>query len=695
MADPKFVIAITPGAEFTPKNERVDICGEKAYAFGEVWDDFIKGRPIVKPKQIVSTIAWDDLYENLFETTNVNQYRVEMLKYLEQNNVDLLRCDEKDLREAMVKQITSDKNINKETSVDKLCSYARCAFRAIGREHSWIDGQIIEMFNKPFVDTRNPVTKSTTTLLKNIINKKTKGSSKTKDKFGGAASIATIYYMITNLLKQAITETRFDRKENCCYLGLLLSFLMHEGCRPGEIHNRVRHKDLYFALHKKVYWLTLVFLSDECLNHIIENYLIQSYVYILYKGKRMNAYQGRVKTSIPILYNSLDLPILYTIFIKLSIRSEIREHVFKTMNYADLLADKLDRMKISRFVFYSIRYGTCEEDKKYKIPGEWTKYLAGHSDNSLQGDKYAKNQADRVIYDTHICPLGIDIYPNSPTSNDISLEMMPTQGYDIYSNKHIIADKKYEMEFELISNHVAKFLETNDEESLEFLMSRHKNDISGLQIGFGNFTFPDNMFPDKMKELYETNIQYLRDTFKTPERPDHFYKPELWSWLQVRYGDWSQLFTKSATKLNMKTSFKETVHAKRNLKDITQEGEWDWICDNITVGNYVVIICRQPDKYSMSLPNIDDAKVWIAHVTRFKKMSSTIYANFLYNKDNDVTKPLNLFTKDKVSVSNDVIMGIFEDDEDFALDSKDVEEIEKYVTLYHKMQKTKNKKVTR
>lgn len=676
---PQLVIAIDTGPEYTPKGERLDLCQEKAFAFTQTWTKFLEDGTYNKPSFGVGDIAWNELVDNLYVSNDRNNKRVAILKIF--NDVSTLRlCDEAETRTILIKYITEDKNVNKKSYVDKIISSARCAFRAIGREHQWSHGKYIDLLNTRFMHTGNPINTSTTKMIRNIIHTKNNDSKK-QDKMGPAVSLGVVVFHILAFMKQCIEQLnkrlQASRIINTASLGMLLAFCMHEGNRPGEAHNQLRHRDLYFITNTKIYWLTLVFLKPKTLAYLLRKYKLENYIVEFFKGKKMQDYKPRHKATIPVGYNALDLPTLYVIFMRIILMADIsalNSEVFKSINYADVLNDRLTALGYGKFVFYSIRCAMAEEDKKYQIPGDWTRYCMGHSDISDQKDQYAENKDERVVVFGETCHLGADLRPNESTSNVIKLECNRVTGSIIYKKKWKLTPSA-RTEIEEVNNLVTKYVEMGCDDSLQTLKSMFTSqDFEKFPLGL-NFNFPANTFPEKMQERYDENINYLKECFKEPECTN---KVEVWSWTQTRYGNWSALATNEVIEQDITTPAIVPPPKKRRQPELTQ-GEWDFIPQNIDVGNYIVLISDKPDKFSLKVPEITK-KVWVAMVTHINKKTLSFKGKFYYNNEQDITKPLTKTVMDKGSLINErMIVGVYEEHGDLVLTEENIKDITNYI----------------
>lgn len=559
--EPVLAILLPRGAEYTPEGERLDICLQKAVAFNHIKHNVFDSNDIPnKPFDFISDISWSDLVKNLLVKEDKVIVRFKAMDYLVKNKVDVMMCDEETTRDILVKYITKEKNINAKASVDKICSAFRMAFKAIGREHSYAEGQILDFMNKPYVNTKNPITSSSVKIINEMISEKTGGESIKPKKYSAVASFAVIYTHILLFFQKALVlkEKGVGKLEmiNNAALAMILSLMMHEGGRPGEFFRKIRHQDLYFATQEfeMVYFLTLVFLSPQCLNELMEKHVFKKFTYDIYKGKDKQEYRGRHKSVIPCFYNMLDLCFLYVLYMKIIFDPTDFDPMYvfdTTKNYSHYLATRV--VNTVKFTFYAIRYACCEEDKKYGIEPKWSKYTLGHSAKSVQKDKYANNKDERVKCGADVCPLGVDMLPNKNMHDDaadIPLEFKPLEGCIVPPklNLDVLSPESRE-EFIKVVQLTQLFVEENCEESYKTLCELYNPDLSSIKIGIDNFTIPNGALPSNLHNIYRSSVDYFKRHFSSFTLPSSFIKPWIWSYVQTRFGDFSKLIKGASEKM--------------------------------------------------------------------------------------------------------------------------------------------------
>lgn len=130
----------------TPKGGNLLLCQMKAFAFRLVWKDFIEHQDadrLVKPP-FVNDEAWEQVtdalsgYASLFEA-------------LENAGLDTLLCSQLEL-EGAFESIARRRLCSPDDSWKEIAA----ALYAVGREHSWEEGQRLEIFDEVLVNTRNP-----------------------------------------------------------------------------------------------------------------------------------------------------------------------------------------------------------------------------------------------------------------------------------------------------------------------------------------------------------------------------------------------------------------------------------------------------------------------------------------------------------------------------------------------------------
>lgn len=649
---PVFAFVINRGPDYTPRGERLDVCLHKAVAFNHIkniiFKDEYNNEILEKPFDFISDIAWEDLKSNLLADTPSVVNRFKVMKYLINKKVDVLKCDEATTRDVLIQYITKEKNINKKASVDKICSYLRCAFKAIGREHAYSDGEMLKFMNMDFMSSKNPMSTSNVEIVNKMISEKTDGKSTKPGKYSPAASLAVVYTHILWFFQKAFILKKQENRsknqegemENNASLAMILALLMHEGGRPGEFFREIEHEDLYFPTHElgKVYWLSLVFLSASSLNEIMEKYVLKKFVYVLYKGKTMATYKGRMKTSIPWLYNMLDLCFLYILYMKITFspKHSFKSKLFEVKNYSHLLATKL--AYFVKFTFYGIRYACCEEDEKYGIDEVCSKATLGHSKASVQKDKYAANNEARVNGGTGFCPLGADLMPNNSTSADIPHEFNPIQGAIVPSHIDLdVLTPACREEFVKVVDLTTLLIEDRCEDAYKSLCEMFDSDTSSIKIAVDNFVFPNGSLPKSLSDMRDRSVQFFKDNFKSFKTPSKFAKPWLWSYVQTRFGDFSGLVrgateTMVASVLPPKqkpTKPAGAVEGEAVVVDVDEDGELRLI-------DKIIKHRRKNNKveYLVKWTNLPDSEnSWI------KKSNVTPDALEEYHADNPLTKP--------------------------------------------------------
>ena len=118
----------------------------------------------------------------------------------------------------------------------------------------------------------------------------------------------------------------------------------------------------------------------------------------------------------------------------------------------------------------------------------------------------------------------------------------------------------------------------------------------------------------------------------------------------------------------------------RVLDEGISEREWDWIADMIGVGDYVVIACRECDDHSLALPDMP-SHVWVIRVESFASETGVVTGIFLFNETRLISDPLVLRVKDSVTITDESIMSVYDNELELELKVQDIEEIQRYVRL--------------
>lgn len=702
------------GACYTRPGENETTILNKAFIFKNTWTNFCDGEVVKKLSFIEDDDAWDAVME-LYKDTE----KVGWIKKLKAADIDPLACNEDDLREFMSDDLFDKRSIAKKSSINNMCSAVRGMFRLIGREHAYGSGKIHKNLGRFLVDSSNPMTTATERYLEqrleNIMQESGSTSKKKKDdKYGPPVSVVIgfviLLYHLTKVTRQLIkkTVTQIERIINVCMMTMMYTFLLHEGGRPIEVLKHLRHKDLFFPLHKRVYMLTLAFLSPKTLCHLVSNNAIPYYACAMYKGKDKQHRVLRIKSMLPCAYNVLDLPWIYTICTKIKLfmdsNEPLTEMVFKqNVNMTSLrhrLLKKVDPFK--DMTFYSFRYGAAEEDKKAKINPMWTRTRMGHTDTSQMKERYAEN-LDKRVGD---CPLGMDDREVSTDARLIKLEMnVIDEGGCCYDSEWLArafdkdTHESMKIEFEKVSDLVARFCEEEDMIAyavLEEHFSKHHDTLeditSKLPLGMHIMIPKDMLRNEVVAKVYDDSKKHLESVFAKVKAPRII--PELWSFPQVMYGNWRNLMgvqekefipisclkRKREDHNTQETPEEQPCKAPKNLGEEEEEQEQCY-CSDIEKGDHVVILCTDPkDACALKLPNVNQY-VWIAKADKAMKRSGDFKGRFYKNKNKSLVSTSDLTmrsTSETMKIVDDSVVHIFAADhlEDFVLTVDNVAEIE-------------------
>lgn len=697
-----------------------------------MWPKIKNGETISKPEwsnqfdEVTFMIAWEQMEKYLVH----NKDRISLLKKLEENGVNLLFCTDVQVRNALVdieqKLIEQKKEKNmlygiKYKNTKNKCSRIRSAFKVIGREHAWIDGEHFTNLGKPLINSGNPMTLAVQQHLENATKKRKKevevnimgerpNGLRLKDNLdqreGSAANVGVAYFALMVCLLQTIkwclspSIKKIDRVHNMASLCLILAFVFHEGSRPKEIFKHGFHNRLYFPISTrecdKVYWLTLVFCKIDTLDYILRKNLLSRYVISLWKGKNAQQFRNRTKSLIPFPYNSLDLVTIYVIVLRLLFHKNpdlLSQKIIskEKKNWSSGMRNLLNKFMIFGFTFYSIRYSAAEEDVKYGIDPDDTRKRMGHSDVSHVYKQYAENLMARAAMDGKPLVLASDIIKNNPNEL-VPLEFCPLTGsLKVRKNfEDCIVDKNARLDFCETAKLVADYLDKNDTVAYDELRKRATNgsskdkdkELAKIPFGF-NFDFPSELMPSKLRD----SLQDIRGELATylDTRSNENTKILLWSYTQIMYGEWSNINGKDKIKINKildkiveedeREDDGDGCDSDSDDEGVESEDSLDFediadIVDEIGVDNYICVYAEKKDRDSMVIPSINKW-VWLIQVTEIGKkkirlnngqVGVVVHGYKFMNKDQDLTRP---FEKTKtiirIIVTDDCLLKIYSD----------------------------------
>ena len=282
--------------------------------------------------------------------------------------------------------------------------------------------------------------------------------------------------------------------------------------------------------------------SGEMLRYTVE----------FYKGKQLKKRRSRVKSWLPIQYNSLDLATVYILVMRILATYSLEKMCEKFINTNDQpkltkrLKKIVDGMSIQKLSWYSIRTAAAEEDKGFSIPMSWTRYRMGHSKESLMRNRYANNLNQRVIVQGSPSLLGCNIDAGATDNSVLPLFFKKEQGA-VGVRSNISAEIINEL------NGVSKALNQmiyNDVNNLQSKVKSNKiyiakNKVALLadlkMIPFGSeFVFTDKLIPPS--QTYRKNVDDKNkkiNTFFKSITGNHD-KIIVWSYPQIMYGEFNK-----------------------------------------------------------------------------------------------------------------------------------------------------------
>lgn len=723
------------GPVYTPHGENETLIQMKALAFRDTYQEFLQNNDIsklVQPKD-VDEVAWSevlDLYKH--------KDRMRWLKlFIKTYKIDLRFCTEDDVRDVLVKYIfmrngvETGKEITSKKTISDICTNVRMMFRNIGREYNWEHNKKFTLFKTDLICSGNPMTTGTERLLKDKLSKK--DVVKKGEKLAGAVSMPMAYIFLTWLLSRLVNDirrwesgkiTQKERIVNLAYLTLLWAFSMHEGPRYSEIVDYLKYDKLYIPLHKKIYWLSLVFMNKDTLKHVLLHNHIPYYVMSLYKSKKMRVDRPRMKAVIPAAYNSIDLLTIFVFCMRCIMTIDFEGQmytslqVFKKKNYSDLRKERVKSIRIRNMTFYSCRYGAAVDDIKARteVKESWTRYRMGHTPTSQMKDKYGSNKDRVIINEDEIAKMGLDVFDGASYENNkgITLEFLPMDVHGCsYDNSWIDTvfrdcenSNAMREDFELTSQYVSNFIEATDfveKEAYKNIIAKKFEykcgDFSWMSefpMGF-YINFPNELVTPGMKKLFDESLDTLccsTSSIRIFEVDPPIISPELWSFPQVIYGNWRCLIKSSETGFqkpplvripNTHIQSRKRPRLCDDTPNIPKENvtQQTLICiQDIKVGDLIAIYTEDCDDYTYSLDSVDTVGVWYMKIEKLKIIKNEAYTRGRFYKSMDGS----LFQIDKRPYKNEVIIpqtslvGIYSNISDmFLITDKQKDDIRMYM----------------
>lgn len=546
----------------------------------------------------------------------------------------------------------------------------------------------------------------------------------------------TILSLLAQVLEQVKTEARttntntLGNVRNKCKTLIALIISMHEGCRPIEITNYLGHDNIFLDLHDKITVLTLAFISAETLAHLLKNFLLRRFVMVMPKTKqkatrsdkaagRKEAWElakkvPRSKACMPPHCNSVDMLVLLTIVFRILaafcpefyLDAAKRGRMFPPGGRA--IQTTLKSFIMSAIVlpilwaFYAIRYAAAEEDKKANIALEWTKSRMGHTDLSrLAEEHYAESDFQRVC-DANGEPLklGVDTGVDIWNIRGIRIEHVPHHGSAF--NPSFLADKEaMQQELSETEKKVRMLLgskgvlEEGEWVSWDDMKNKGRaqrvsemfEDFSKIPFGM-DIRFPEGTLSEEAKTLWDETKQKLEEIFEGVSRKRDDLIPEVGTWPQVIYGDWSSLVNmpnkylapppkpkpakKTATlKAKGVVMKKKAAKAKEVAQPLVEEPNADEPMDDfqmfrrneIQPGDHVVILIPEEggDEWALPLPRTN-RKVWYAKAKNppFNKKDG-FRGVFLSNEEESLMLPFTKKHHDVVYMEDESILAIYDE----------------------------------
>lgn len=593
--------------QFTLSDDKLLQVKRKIFMFRETWNaikDFMKGDK--------KTVFWDAYDTNvkctdyhdeviaktLLEKVYLNSDRVRHLKTMENilwkkhgndkiKGMDLLLFgSETAYEEALRQHISNNENIRSDEYINTMMNDFRLSLFLIGREYEWKHGgkdvKVIMPGNvaKIIGDACNPFSASLKQNVKTHLKELNRtgkitvtyenedgdgdATEKTLEKNSLPVNVAVCYHLVQEILKTILVKVQKGHKlpsiRNLANVLLVTMCCLHEGSRPGEIIMSTKHSDFSFWLNGVQYpILTLAFVKPDTLSALMESGAILRYTGEFYKGKSLKKRRSRVKSWLPIQYNSLDFATIYVIVMRILATIDLEnmcDKLINTINQSGLykcLNSVVKKMSIQMLAWYSIRTAAAEEDKEFNIPMSWTRYRMGHVDCSLMRNRYATNLNQRVIVDDCVSLLGCNVGADGATDNDVvPLFLKKKQGQVPMENNSIPATIITELNdvcaaLQQLINHNVNTLQFKKNIYVAKDRSALLADLKKIPFG-SEFVFMNKLIPTSA--VYRKNVDYTNKHIKTFfKRITGVHKKIiLWSYPQVMYGEFNTQLHEDAKK---------------------------------------------------------------------------------------------------------------------------------------------------
>ena len=550
--------------------------------------------------------------ENFRMLKFIDAYATDKMKREEPQGQLLRYIEEKEVYDALNAYIKNT-NISSTDYVSSMVYKAHAAFYHIGREYSWCDREDIKVatnFNFPLLNGGNPVTKSTKNAIKDKFAKlkpgrqskfqiEDKNGEKIElNKHGKPGSIAVVFHVMSTIFANILKSIRPDNGlndmppvENWVNVLMLYYFLIHEGARPGDTtggkiaddtdtdERGQQHESMTFSFNGETFYiLVLAFVKPSTLAYFLDEGQLKRYVCMFYKGK-VGEYRGRVKSWMPPAYNMLDLATMYVILMRIKLviaPQNVGSHVFKKgqkiskhfkQNTKPLPNKRKDKQEffsvnVEGLTAYSIRYASAEEEKKFMINEEWTRYRMGHSKISDMSKVYGDNKGQRLSFigDNFKVQLGSDLNKPLDVMNPRSIPLLSVPYYEhneMPSNpvtcnntvkKEIVNELKTLSELidPLVKGKstLQDLLALPEIDGVPHLKHYIPNDrpalwkeLNSIPLGM-HCKFSDGLLSDKTKNELDERLQYIGSCFKAVQVPET--PQSVWAYPQVMWGEWNQ-----------------------------------------------------------------------------------------------------------------------------------------------------------
>jgi hypothetical protein len=427
-----------------------------------IFDKGIQYMDDVSSHQMKSLVANKEIWEHSAkELRNKTNYEAiaNLHAFLNPLGISVFHCDPSDIM-LYLKELCMNGKYQVST-LQKKISTLRCSLKLIGRVHHFDDGFEIAHDGMLFkLHTGNPLATNVQELIAEF-------NSQPVPKTLPVPAPMLLQDVVAHLRRALVLKDDDVQRIHHCHLALLKSFMLHGNVAASVIY-KLKHSGLNLILHTKVPMLTLVFLKNSTLSHILRQTNQHCYS-VEYEGTVIWA-----KPTLPTQYNVLDAVFVYIICMRICLG----------------IASKSSHPPIN-YVFEGRSTNLSELVDKHRFHGQGVQLLSGVR-SAMQND-----MADRSLHEMMICA---SRFKEAQRINDKWLEATFKQ-----DNKQ---DKEMQLDFLGTVELVTALLRDECEDVRKTLLSKMEKQFDGIPMG-ANIHLPNEHL------IQNPNIQAIAHMFVT------------------------------------------------------------------------------------------------------------------------------------------------------------------------------------